>query len=351
MKRASVQVFALGLVTLACKPASAALDIGDRAPALVIAEWVKGERLDLQREIGKKIYMVEFWATWCPPCKASVPRLTEFQRKYKKDLTIIGVTAPDDRGNTPKAVRRFVKRLGSGMEYTVAIDKDMATTNAYLSAAGIVGIPHAFIVGRDGRVLWQGSPLDPSLDDVLGQVVSGTYDVSHAKVQAEVERRFQALEFPAQMGRFSEVWDGLIGILKLDPTNSAALDILTQVYVNEIRDQEAFRTWAGSHIAKNRGNMLAMQRLAAALCANGDLSTRTPDLALEAAKAAYEASNERNATSIAIYARALYQIGDLDRAVALQKDAAALGDEADRKMLREILEYYSLCKSLRDGAS
>ena len=170
------------------------------------------------------------------------------------------------------------------MDYTVAIDRDLATTNAYMSAAGAIGIPHAFIVGRDGRVLWQGSPLDPSLDEVLGQVVAGTYDLGNAKVRGEVERRFQALEFPAQMGQWSVVWDGLIGILILDPTNADALDILTQIYVNETRDQTAFRSWASAHIAKNRDNALAMQRLAAAICANGDLATRTPDLALEAAR-------------------------------------------------------------------
>ena len=237
------------------------------------------------------------------------------------------------------------------MDYTVAVDRDMATTNAYLSAAGVIGIPHAFIVGRDGRVLWQGSPLDPSLDEVLGQMVAGTYDVGDAKIRAEVERRFQALEFPAQMGRFSEVWDGLIGILKLDPANPDALEILTQLYVAELRDQEAFRSWASSHIAKNRDNMLAMQRLAAAICANGDLATRTPELALEAAKAAYEASNKRNARSIAVYARALYKIGDIDRALVRQEDAVAAADETERKRLGEVLDYYRLCQSLRKGTS
>ena len=350
MGRTTSRFTAVLLLATGGLPALASLEIGDKAPPLTIAEWVKGEPVDLQRDAGEKIHVVEFWATWCPPCKASVPRLTQYQQDFKDRLTIIGVTAPDDRGNTPSAVRRFVKKQGSNMDYTVAIDKDMATTNAYMSASGNTAIPHAFVVGRNGRVLWQGSPLDPSLPDVLAQVVGGTYDINQAKVQAEVERRFQALDFPAQTGRWSVVWDGLIGILKLDPANVAAMDLLMQVHLNQTRDAQAFRAWAGAHIATNRGNALAMQRLAATLSTNGDLTTRIPDLTLEAARAAYEASQGRDAVSIAVYARALYQIGDLDRAIALQQEALTVADEAERKVIQEILDFFLLCKQLRDAS-
>lgn len=341
----------LSILVLALSPAvvprsaMAALGVGDKAPALHIAEWVKGKPVDLGKDLGR-IYMVEFWATWCPPCKASVPRLTDFQKKYSKDLTIIGVTTPDDRGNTKSSVRRFVKEKGSTMDYTVAIDKAEKTSNAYMLASGAMGIPHAFIVGRKGHILWQGSPLDPELDTVLGQVVSGSYDITQAKTQADVLRRFQRLDFPAQMGQWSVVWDGLISILKIDPANEEALDILMQIYINETRDVAAFRNWASSHLSTHRGDPKIMRLLATALMNNADLARRVPDLALEAAKAAYDASGKRDALMMVVYARAVYQVGNLDRAIELQKEALTIADEDDRKNVQGVLDYYLLCKQL-----
>jgi len=177
MRRATRNISLTLLLVLWPSSAFALLGVGDKAPPLFISDWVKGAPVDFPKDIGKKIYVVEFWATWCPPCKASVPRLTDFQKKYRKDVTIIGVTSLDSRGNTKSAVRRFVKENGAAMDYTVAIDKGEKTSDAYMLAAGVVTIPHSFIVGRKGNILWQGSPLDPELDTVLKQVVDGTYDI------------------------------------------------------------------------------------------------------------------------------------------------------------------------------
>ncbi len=350
MKRFAVLLSTVAVVVLLCGPINAAgLSVGDKAPALSVSEWVKGDPVDLARDASRRVHMVEFWATWCPPCKATIPRLTEFQKKYGDRLAIIGVTTPDSIGNTPSAVRRFVRKLGAEMDYRVAIDNGTRTSDAYMRAAGVSGIPHAFIVGKSGNILWQGSPLDPSLEDVLTDVVEGTYDLSRAKVQAEVERRFQALELPAQMGQFSVVWDGLVGILKLDPSNAGAIDVLVQIYTNETQDKKAMRDWASTHIATNRNNVLAMQRLAAALSSGMDMTMRMPDLALEAAKAAYEGAEGKDALATALYARAVYQVGDVDRAIALQEDAVAAASAEDRELHREILEYFRLCRKLRDG--
>ena len=144
-----------GLLTVAVPPTAVGLDIGDPAPPLKIAEWVKGAPIDLSSKAArKKVHVVEFWAVWCPPCKMSVPLLTGMQKKYPKDLVIVGVTEPDMGANSPASIRRFVKQQGSQMEYTVAIDTG-ATARAYMAAAGAIGIPHAFVVARDGRIAWQ----------------------------------------------------------------------------------------------------------------------------------------------------------------------------------------------------
>jgi thiol-disulfide isomerase/thioredoxin len=346
MKQTTMRIVVLAALT-AVGTSALGMDIGDPAPALTIAEWVQGDPVDLRKDQGKKVHMIEFWAVWCPPCKFTVPRLSEFQKKYKDDLVIVGVTAPDLRGNTPKAVKRFVKQQGSNMIYTVALDKDEATTRAYMASHGAVGIPWAFVVGRDGRIAWIGSPLDLVLDEVLPKIIAGTYDVEAAKVRADVDRRFDLVFRTLQMGQTSFAREELIGILKVDPANELALDLLIHIYVKEERDTQALRSWVRSHIASHHGNVAAMSRLANALCNIGDLATRMPDLALEAASIAYEASDRHDPEAIAAYACSLYQIGRLDEAVSLQNEAVKGADGAKRAALQDVLDYYNRCKELR----
>ncbi len=327
--------------------AAAGLNVGDTAPPLAIAEWAKGSPVDLAKDKGKKIHVVEFWAVWCPPCKMSVPLLTDMQKKYGKDVTIIGVTEPDSGANSPSEIRRFVRDQGSKMDYTVAIDSG-ATTQSYMAAAGAVGIPHAFVISKDGKIAWQGSPLDPELDAVLGKLAAGTFDLSAAKVEQEVLRRVEELNLLSRLGQWTKVWDGLIEILKLDPSNERAMHALAEISSEELKNTEAFREWAKSHLKTHKAKPKAMQSLASTLCDIGNVASRCPDIALEAAKVAYE-TNQRDAGVVATYARALYQIGALERAIALQQDALALAATGDQKSeFQGALEFYRTCKKLQE---
>src|SRR5262245_29820133 len=66
------------------------LNIGDAAPALTVSSWVKGDKVE--KFEPRKTYVVEFWATWCGPCKRNIPHLTELMHQYKdQGVQIIGV--------------------------------------------------------------------------------------------------------------------------------------------------------------------------------------------------------------------------------------------------------------------
>jgi thiol-disulfide isomerase/thioredoxin len=327
--------------------AQSGVDIGSKPPPLSVAEWVKGDPVDLKRDARKKVHVIEFWATWCPPCKMSVPLLTEYQKKYGKDLVIVGVTEPDARGNSPDAIRSFVAEQGENMDYVVAIDTG-DTTKAYLSSAGVVGLPHAFVVNRDGQVVWQGNPLDPNLDGVLAGVIDGSYDLKAARLEQEVNKRLGELDLLVQLGQWGIVWEQLEEILKIDPSNEAALHALI-ITSEELENADVLRGWLRSHIASHRDNALAMQRLANALGGICEIRRRFPDLAFEAAKAAYDASREPDAWTITVYARALYQVGDLDRAIAMQQDAVAIASGASLEEFKGYLDYYRQCKKVREA--
>ena len=102
--------------------AQAAAELGDAAAPLQIAEWIKGKPVDLAAAKGKQIVLVEFWATWCGPCRTSIPHLTEMQKRFK-DVVFVGVSDED-----AQTVKKFVTKMGDKMDYTVAIDTDRKTS-------------------------------------------------------------------------------------------------------------------------------------------------------------------------------------------------------------------------------
>ena len=88
MKRTLAHLFLPAIaLTLACTTKAASL--GDPAAPLEIAEWIKGDAVDLAEAKGTKVIVVEFWATWCGPCKVSIPHLTEMQKKYANRGVVI----------------------------------------------------------------------------------------------------------------------------------------------------------------------------------------------------------------------------------------------------------------------
>jgi hypothetical protein len=166
-------------------------------------------------------------------------------------LNIVSVTDPDTDRNTPSMIKEFVKDQGPRMEYTVAMDDRGATTNAYMGD-DLVGIPQAYVVGRDGKVAWIGSPLDPSLDKVLKEVIAGKFDVAAAKatvgLEQELDKKFAALDRAYQLGQMDTVWKGLIEISRLDPSNSMAMELMASIYVSEPDRRDATRKWVEEHI-------------------------------------------------------------------------------------------------------
>lgn len=164
----------------------ARLAVGDAAPPLAkVTAWMNGpEPKAFEKD---KVYVLEFWATWCPPCIAAMPHLTELAKENAaKGLVVIGMTNKDDRGNDKESVTKFVeKNKGTKLGYPVAYSDGEENYTAYMEAAGQNGIPCSFVVGKDGKIAYIGHP--NNLDDVLPKVLDGTWK-GKADVEA-LERR------------------------------------------------------------------------------------------------------------------------------------------------------------------
>lgn len=155
-------------------PTTLALSIGSKAPIPEISDFVRGEKPTFF-EPGK-VYVIEFWATWCPPCRQSMPHLTKLAEDMKsKGVVIVGIS--DEKVET---VRTFLEKeeWKQKARYTLATDPDRSTHKAYMEASGQGGIPTAFIV-KEGVVQWIGHPME--MDAPLAKVVDGTWDSKTAK--------------------------------------------------------------------------------------------------------------------------------------------------------------------------
>lgn len=156
--------------------------IGSSAPELSIAKFVKGDSVD-GFESGQ-VYVVEFWASWCGPCIAAFPHLSELQAGYGEDVKFIGVNIWEREKGQERMdmVEKFVADQGERMGYTVAIEDGTSMADNWMRPAGQGGIPAAFIVDGDSNVAWIGHP--GQIDEPLEKIVSGDFDSAKAGKEA-----------------------------------------------------------------------------------------------------------------------------------------------------------------------
>lgn len=162
--------------TLAALTASAAeLSVGSPAPPIDIENWFHEREPVTAFEKGH-VYVVEFWATWCGPCIASMPHLAEIQTRHGDDVTVIGVSDED-----AATIEAFLEEERDGTTfrqvtsaYSLTSDPDRSVMKDYMEAAGEGGIPTAFIVGKDGVIEWIGHPMQ--MDEPLAKVIAGEWD-------------------------------------------------------------------------------------------------------------------------------------------------------------------------------
>jgi len=145
--------------------------VGDPAPPLAVDIWLNGTGIKAI-EPGK-IYVLEFWATWCGPCLEAMPELGETAKEYAdKNVVVIPITTVTDR-NPKKTVEKYVEKVGRHYGLTFAVCEKSTMHKTWWEAAGAEGYPTTFIVDKQGKIVYVGHPMD--IVDILPKVVDGTW--------------------------------------------------------------------------------------------------------------------------------------------------------------------------------
>jgi thiol-disulfide isomerase/thioredoxin len=297
---------------------------GDPTPALAIREWMQqGVYDEVAPADGRLITVIEFWASWCPLCRAVLPLHDDLQAQLKRKGVRFLAISPEE----PEDVRAFLRH--AGLEHlALACDDGEATLNSFRTLEQDMLIPFAVIIEEDestgaARMLWKGPVItyEDSLawsrgythhfDDVLASVLAGRFDVEAARetetCREELARLKEQIERsggqPRQVGPLAEQING--------------------------------RDWPAEC------NDLAVSALAIAAMLLATAEDQTEDeaaLALKLVWAAIEANEEEHHALLHILARALFENGKTAEAVAAERKAVESYEDGDGFTKADYLE-------------
>jgi len=284
--------------------------IGDAAWNLEGLEFIKGEAVKIE---PGKVYIVEFWATWCGPCRTSIPHLTGVAHKYKdKNVVVVGISKEEAGVAKP-----FVEKQGAKMDYNVAVDPTRNVSDGYMKAFGYSGIPHAFIVDGEGKIAWNGHPM-ADMEQVLDEVLAGTFDAAvYARKKAEEQAKYKASR---------ETYQAYFEKIRSGGTMEEARAIMEN-WTDEASD-------------------MMLNSLAWGILTEVEEGKRDIKLALEAAEKANKLTKGKDEQILDTYALALFQNGKVEEAIDAQTKAldGVKGNERMEAEFQKRLDEYRAAK-------
>jgi cytochrome c biogenesis protein CcmG, thiol:disulfide interchange protein DsbE len=126
-------------------------------------DLANGRRATVSQQQGK-VLILDFYATWCLPCRESIPHLVELQRRHEKDLSVVGlnVGGPDDLADVPKFANEFKIQYPLGVPENELVSLLLADSDA---------IPQTFIFDRKGQLIERFVGFEGTTGEAINQVV------------------------------------------------------------------------------------------------------------------------------------------------------------------------------------
>jgi len=354
--------------------AVSALNVGDKVPEIAVDKWYNKPPQLIKESKGKKVFLVEFWASWCKACLPSVKFLNQIQKKYKdKELVIVGITAEkkDD-------IMSFIRE--HNISYSIGFDEGEKIISEYVSEND--GIPVAFLIDREGEIVYKGHPMQ--MGKILVQVLNGTYNKEDRE-----KLMFLLTLFKKQLKNFElmKASETAEKILYLSPDNKEAMQFRLMAFekmgqttaavsfleslISKFPDHdnlyflklallqeltpEKVKSFSEKIIEKFKDSPDILNTLAWELLDNGNFGTQQIDTAFKAAELAVKTIEKDKdydkpllAASLDTLARCYYNIGLLEKAIKYQAESLSYAKNSDDKaIIGKTLNYYNKLKILK----
>lgn len=341
-------LFALVVVAGFVAPAAAEekLKVGDKAPPVKATKWLQGA--EVKELAAGKVYVVEFWATWCGPCIVMMPHMGELQTQYKDKVTIIGYSAKDPN-NTQEKVTEFVQKRGPKLGYTFAFADDRETYDAWMKASGQGGIPCCFVVDAAGKIAYIGHPM--YLDVVLPKVVAGTWAVADLEGVKAIEKEVGAVfEATGQIDTDPEAFLKALGEFEKKHPALAHIPYFTGpklVSLVKAKKVDEAKQMAEALIAKGvkTEDTGMLRNVTGPLITPGARDNKElVALALKAAEAAVKITDGKDAVALYFLAESHFANGDKAKAKETGAKAVAAADGGLKQQLEKMTQKYDETK-------
>jgi len=314
----------VALAALALAGQAWALEVGEKAPAIGVKDWVSNTPVTLETAKGK-VLVVEFWATWCGPCKMTIPHINKLHAKHQdKDVVFVGISDED-----LETVKPFLKT--TEMSYHVGVAASPEAYKAWME--GVRGIPHAFVVDKAGTVAWKGHPL-AGMDGAIDQLVKGAFDPEKAKKLAALREQLQKAR------SYEQAFAALDAMMQAVPDDPEAYRRKRELLGRQGKDDEAHELLlAMAKACAADADVLA--EAAAELATTPDLKRRDLAQALELADKAVGLTDGKEAEVLTVQARVHYELGHLARASQIANQAVLVAPEAEADEFKAAAAFYA----------
>lgn len=201
MARTLLRAFLPALVLLALVGSAAAQQANepvvrfvrnpDPAPDFSL-KTLDGKPLNLA-DFRNKVVLLNFWATWCGPCRMEIPDLVDLQKRYKDRLEVVGLNVDDD---DPDEIQKYVSQ--TGINYPVAMTPD----DLRMQYGGIAALPTSFVLDTEGRVvqkhvgLWDPAVYETEIRALLQLPVMARVETFEDKGEVFLKHADRATELP-----------------------------------------------------------------------------------------------------------------------------------------------------------